>query len=82
MDKLDELAAFLYEKETITGEEFMKILKGDEVEEAQAEEAEQRLLADEQKDEAVEEKKAAELKALEEEHASGKPIGSGSEQKE
>ena len=26
--KLDELARFLYEKETITGEEFMKILKG------------------------------------------------------
>ena len=26
--KLDELAAFLYEKETITGEEFMKILNG------------------------------------------------------
>ena len=24
--KLDELAAFLYEKETITGEEFMSIL--------------------------------------------------------
>lgn len=24
---LDELASFLYEKETITGEEFMKILK-------------------------------------------------------
>ena len=28
--KLDELAAFLYEKETITGEEFMAILKGGE----------------------------------------------------
>jgi len=27
-DKLDELAKFLYEKETITGEEFMKILNG------------------------------------------------------
>ncbi len=26
--KLDELASFLYEKETITGEEFMEILKG------------------------------------------------------
>lgn len=26
-DKLDELAKFLYEKETITGEEFMKILE-------------------------------------------------------
>ena len=25
--KLDELAQFLYEKETITGEEFMQILK-------------------------------------------------------
>jgi cell division protease FtsH len=25
-DKLDELANYLYEKETITGEEFMKIL--------------------------------------------------------
>ncbi len=25
-DKLDELAKFLYEKETITGEEFMRIL--------------------------------------------------------
>ncbi len=27
-DKLDELAAYLYEKETITGEEFMEILAG------------------------------------------------------
>ena len=27
-DKLDQLAAFLYEKETITGEEFMDILRG------------------------------------------------------
>ena len=27
-DKLDELAQFLYEKETITGEEFMDILNG------------------------------------------------------
>lgn len=27
-EKLDELAKFLYEKETITGEEFMKILNG------------------------------------------------------
>ena len=26
-DKLDELAAFLYEKETITGEQFMEILE-------------------------------------------------------
>ncbi len=30
--KLDELARFLYEKETITGEEFMEILKGGEKE--------------------------------------------------
>ena len=30
MEKLDELAAYLYEKETITGDEFMKILKGEE----------------------------------------------------
>ena len=28
--KLDELAMFLYEKETITGEEFMKILNSKE----------------------------------------------------
>ncbi|MDO4316445.1 MAG: cell division protein FtsH, partial [Oscillospiraceae bacterium] len=27
-EKLDELARFLYEKETITGEEFMQILNG------------------------------------------------------
>ena len=27
-DKLDELAQFLYEKETITGEEFMQMLTG------------------------------------------------------
>ena len=27
-DKLDELAKYLYEKETITGEEFMNILRG------------------------------------------------------
>ena len=26
--KLDELAKYLYQKETITGEEFMKILNG------------------------------------------------------
>ena len=31
-EKLDELAAFLYEKETITGEEFMKILNRDRAE--------------------------------------------------
>ena len=30
--KLDELAKFLYEKETITGDEFMEILKGEEKE--------------------------------------------------
>ena len=30
--KLDELAAFLYEKETITGEEFMDILNRDDAE--------------------------------------------------
>ena len=28
IDKLHELAKFLYEQETITGEEFMKILNG------------------------------------------------------
>ena len=27
-EKLDELANFLYEKETITGEQFMQILNG------------------------------------------------------
>ena len=27
-EKLDQLAAYLYEKETITGEEFMDILAG------------------------------------------------------
>ena len=31
-EKLDRLAQFLYEKETITGEEFMEILKGEEKE--------------------------------------------------
>ena len=30
--KLDELAMFLYEKETITGEEFMEILNKEESE--------------------------------------------------
>ena len=29
-EKLDQLARFLYEKETITGEEFMEILTGGE----------------------------------------------------
>ena len=29
--KLDEIATYLYEKETITGEEFMTILKGEDV---------------------------------------------------
>ena len=28
-DKLDELSNYLYEKETITGEEFMEILNND-----------------------------------------------------
>ena len=32
-DKLDELAEYLYEKETISGQEFMKLLKGEEKEE-------------------------------------------------
>ena len=39
-EKLDELAAYLLEKETITGEEFMSILNGDEEELAKAEEQE------------------------------------------
>ena len=30
-EKLDKLAKHLYEKETITGEEFMEILDGEEV---------------------------------------------------
>ena len=34
-DKLDELAKYLYEKETITGEEFMHILKGNKEEETE-----------------------------------------------
>lgn len=29
-DKLDELARFLYERETITGDEFMSILRGED----------------------------------------------------
>ena len=37
-DKLDELANFLLEKETITGEEFMAVLNGDLKAEAIAEE--------------------------------------------
>ena len=32
-DKLDKLAQFLFEKETITGEEFMNLLKKEEKEE-------------------------------------------------
>ena len=32
--KLDELAQFLYEKETITGEEFMQIFNADSKKEA------------------------------------------------
>lgn len=39
-EKLDELAAYLLEKETITGEEFMSILNGDEEELAKVEEQE------------------------------------------
>lgn len=34
MDKLHELSKFLYEKETITGEEFMEILEGKKVDES------------------------------------------------
>ena len=34
-DKLDELAKYLYEKETITGEEFMHILKGNKEKETE-----------------------------------------------
>ena len=34
-EKLDELAKYLYEKETITGEEFMHILKGNKEEETE-----------------------------------------------
>ena len=34
-DKLDELAKYLYEKETITGEEFMRILKGNKEKETE-----------------------------------------------
>ncbi len=37
IDKLDELAAFLYEKETITGEEFMHILKPEDEQKAEGE---------------------------------------------
>ncbi|MCI6232583.1 MAG: ATP-dependent zinc metalloprotease FtsH [Selenomonas sp.] len=37
-DKLDELAEYLYEKETISGQEFMKILKGEEKEETSSSE--------------------------------------------
>ena len=39
LDKLDELAAFLYEKETITGEEFMHILKPEDEQKAEGEAA-------------------------------------------
>ena len=48
MDKLDALASYLYEKETITGDEFMKILEGDKSETQEVESAEQKLLADEE----------------------------------
>ena len=34
-EKLDELANYLYEKETITGEEFMHILKGNKEKETE-----------------------------------------------
>ena len=53
LDKLDELAGYLYEKETITGGEFMRILKGEEtVAEAEAEdEAEETAAASHQDDE-------------------------------
>ncbi|MBQ7317762.1 MAG: cell division protein FtsH, partial [Phascolarctobacterium sp.] len=37
LEKLDELAAYLLEKETITGEEFMSILNGYEEELAKVE---------------------------------------------
>ena len=47
MDKLDALASYLYEKKTITGDEFMKILEGDKSETKEVESAEQKLLADE-----------------------------------
>ena len=63
-DKLDELASFLYEKETITGEEFMKILEGDKEEEPKVEEAEQKLLADEEKDAKEDAEKAKNLAFL------------------
>ena len=53
LDKLDERAGYLYEKETITGGEFMRILKGEEtVAEAEAEdEAEEPAAASHQDDE-------------------------------
>lgn len=67
MDKLDALASYLYEKETITGEEFMKILEGDKAEEPQVEAAEQKLLADEAKDDRADAEKAKKLAFLPEE---------------
>lgn len=67
MDKLDALASYLYEKETITGEEFMKILEGDKAEEPQVEAAEQKLLADEVKDDRADAEKAKKLAFLPEE---------------
>ena len=64
MDKLDALASYLYEKETITGDEFMKILEGDKSETQEVESAEQKLLADEEKDVKAAAEKAQELAIL------------------
>lgn len=66
MDKLDALASYLYEKETITGDEFMKILEGDKSETKEVESAEQKLLADEEKDVKADAEKAKELACLSE----------------
>ena len=66
MDKLDALASYLYEKETITGDEFMKILEGDKSETKEVESAEQKLLADEEKDVKADAEKAKELAFLSE----------------
>ena len=66
MDKLDALASYLYEKETITGDEFMKILEGDKSETQEVESAEQKLLADEEKDAKADAEKAKELAFLSE----------------
>ena len=66
MDKLDALASYLYEKETITGDEFMKILEGDKSETKEVESAEQKLLANEEKDVKADAEKAKELAFLSE----------------